>query len=228
MIHTEDSRKLLSEKRTENSVLQVWEHVIDGHKEKEMVIDGIYIMASYNNLSSELLITNSLAKTRNTENVKVLIGGLGMGFTLKEAAKFKEIQDIHVVELQPTVLEWNKTFYEEYNGGALNDKRVKVILGDFYDYVLKTANKYDIISMDIDNGPMMLVKEDNSRVYNLEFFKRIKQILNSGGVFVIWSCTYDPQLIAEAKKIYKDCEMEEIIENHHGKKVPYYLYFVRN
>ncbi|MDD4754166.1 MAG: hypothetical protein PHT78_13155, partial [Desulfitobacteriaceae bacterium] len=89
------------------------------------------------------------------------------------------------------------------------------------------SHKYHIICMDIDNGPMMLAKESNHRVYRKSFFQRINDILKPGGVFGVWSCNPDQNLIREGESIFSRCTLETVWEEHQGRQVPYYLYYYR-
>lgn len=210
-------RKLIDEQNDRGARLQLWQNIIDGQRELELIIDGVFIMASYNHLSSELLIRNTMKHFQSQNDIDILVGGLGMGFTVKEACTYPGIKKIDVVEIQPVIVKWNQEHLYNYNGGCLDDNRVEIIIDDFYDYVTGTDKCYDIISMDIDNGPMMLVKADNERVYNLDFFERIKGIVKPGGIFVIWSCNEEPGLLEQTRQVFNDCYMEEVIDNLHDR-----------
>ncbi|MGY8691283.1 MAG: spermine synthase, partial [Verrucomicrobiales bacterium] len=100
---------------------------------------------------------------------RILIGGLGMGFTLKRALELVgEPATIEVSELVPEVIEWNRTFLVEHNGPLLEDERTKIFEGDLYDCLGKGKNNasYDAILMDIDDAPDMLVNPGNARLYS--------------------------------------------------------------
>lgn len=211
-------RKLIDEQKDRGARLQLWEHNIKGERELEMVIDGVFIMASYNHLSSELLIRNAMKHFQSSNSIDVLVGGLGMGFTVKEACLYPDIEHVDVVEIQPAIVKWNKEYLYNYNDRCLEDDRVNIIVDDFYDYVTSTNKKYDIVSMDIDNGPMMLVKANNERVYNLSFFEKVKEIMKPGGIFVIWSCNQEPGLLEQTRQVFNKCYMEEVIDNLHDRE----------
>lgn len=219
------ARKLVTYVERPGAELQLWENQIEGQKEWEMVINGVFIMASYNHLSSELLIKNALQRMDKREGLDILIGGLGMGYTVKEACRYSGVARIEVVEIEPVVVEWNRLYFQDENAGCLDDARVRVVNGDFHDYVMGTPHVYDIITMDIDNGSMMLVQEGNRRVYNSGFFLKIRDILAPGGVFAVWSCNQDPELEERLGEVFSVCEMDEVIEEHNRRQVPYYLYF---
>src|SRR5690554_5996871 len=99
---------------------------MDGKKEYELVINGVFIMASYNSLSSKLLVRNAVDKL-NIENSSLLIGGLGLGYSLKEACSLgKKIGQITVVECNSAVIECNLTVLNGLNGKYLSDDRVEL------------------------------------------------------------------------------------------------------
>ena len=219
-----DGKKLAASTKEADNELQLWEHTVDGKTEYEMVINGVFIMATYNFLSSELLVRNTV-KDMIAADKKILIGGLGFGFSLREACRHgKKIKEIYVVEYSPAVIEWNHTYLHDLNGRYLESRKVHVIRDDFISYVMDTEVKFDAICMDIDNGPMLLIHEENSRAYTTGFFSRIKEILNTDGLFSVWSGNKDPQLYDDIVRVFGNCTMEEAIENHFGKDVTYYLY----
>lgn len=219
-----DNKKLLAKADVERGELQLWEVQNAEKKEYELIINGIFIMASYNNLSSELLIRDSMKVLTESDHVEVLIGGLGMGFTVKEACAHQNVASIDVIELLPTVVQWNKTYLTSCNQGCLEDERVHIIVDDFYNYVQKTQKKYDIVSMDIDNGPMMLVKPSNCKVYQNPFFTKIKKVLKPGGVFALWSCNRDENMLQQLQQSFSTCREEVVQERVNEKMLPYYVY----
>lgn len=216
------ARKVLASHTSGSSEIVLWENDMDGMREYELVINGVFIMASYNHLSSELLVRNVMKPGADR---RVLIGGLGMGYTVKEACSCQDIVQVDVVEIEPVIIAWNRTWFKNINRDCLADERVKVIEADFYDYVRHCENYYDLVSMDIDNGPMMLVNDHNSRVYRSEFFREISELLKPGGIFAIWSCDHDADLASEAAEVFRECQVHEVTEEHNGHKIPYYIYF---
>lgn len=218
-------RSVVASQTSGNSELVLWTDVVDGVRAYEMLINGVFIMASYNRLSSELLVRHPI--TSMAAETKILVGGLGMGYTVREACSYQKVRRVDVVELEPVVIDWNKTWFKELNSSCLEDERVRVIQDDFFNYVKTCPVKYDLICMDIDNGPMLLVNEFNSRVYRAQFFRQIKKILNPQGVFAIWSCNYDADLLQETRQVFAICRVEEAIENHADSEISYFLYFCK-
>jgi spermidine synthase len=218
------NRKLLDAQTSNSGEVVLWENEIDGNKEYELVINGIFIMASYNHLSSELLVRNALTPGKNME---ILIGGLGMGYSVKEACRHQEIKAIDVVEINPVIIQWNRSWFKPLNDACLEDTRVNIIQADFFAYVQNCPKTFDLVGMDIDNGPMMLVNDNNARVYRAGFFQRVQALLKQDGVFAIWSCNYDENLRQEIAAVFPQCQVDEVLEEHSGRLVPYYIYFCR-
>jgi len=124
---------------------------------------------------------------------RVLIGGLGLGFTLKsvlESTGPKAV--VHVSELFPEIVAWNRTFLAGLNGGALADRRVTVLEQDVRAIIRRAARTpYDAIVLDIDNGTTAMVKDENNQLYSERGLEQIAQALKPGGRAAIWSACPD-------------------------------------
>jgi spermidine synthase len=120
---------------------------------------------------------------------RILIGGLGFGYTLQGVlSKVGKHATVHVTELIPAVLEWNRTHLAELNGALLTDPRVKILTEDVRSVIARSSNQpYDAIALDIDNGPSAMVQSGNAKVYDLRGIQRIAQALKPGGRVTIWS-----------------------------------------
>lgn len=123
---------------------------------------------------------------------KVLIGGLGMGFTLGEALKhLGPGAQVVVAELVPTVIKWNRTHLADLAGRPLEDSRVTVRQGDVGKIIREKASAYDAILLDVDNGPEGLTHEGNDRLYSPAGLEAAKTALKLGGVLAVWSAHPD-------------------------------------
>ena len=120
---------------------------------------------------------------------RILIGGLGMGFTLKRALELVgRPATIEVAELVPVIVEWNRTFLVEHNGPLLDDERTRIYQGDLFDCLANSRNAgtYDAILIDIDDAPDMLITQGNARLYTQDFLKTIRQALTPDGCVTYW------------------------------------------
>ncbi len=124
---------------------------------------------------------------------RVLIGGLGFGYTLQGVlSKLGKTATVHVTELIPAVLEWNRTLLAGLNGALLGDARVKILTEDVRSVIARSAAQpYDAIALDIDNGPSAMVQSGNAKVYDIRGIQRITQALKPGGRVVVWSSGAD-------------------------------------
>ena len=123
---------------------------------------------------------------------KVLIGGLGMGFTLGAALEHLGPQaHVVVAELVPAVIQWNRTHLADLAGRPLEDSRVTVREGDVGSVIKEKAAAYDAILLDVDNGPEGLTHEGNDRLYTLRGLESAKAALRPGGVLAVWSAQPD-------------------------------------
>lgn len=124
---------------------------------------------------------------------RILIGGLGLGFTLKSVLENVSAEaSVHVAELLKPVVDWNRQHLDAVNGSLLNDPRVVVHVGDVFHLIRQGATKkYDVILLDIDNGPSAMVQDANSRLYTEPGLIRLAAALRTGGRAVIWSAGDD-------------------------------------
>ncbi|MGJ8677580.1 MAG: spermidine synthase [Akkermansiaceae bacterium] len=138
--------------------------------------------------------------TNRPEHPRVLIGGLGMGFTLKRVLELVgSPATVDVAELMNQVIEWNRTYLVEHNGPLLEDPRTNVILADLFD-CLGEGDTYDAILIDIDDTPDAVITEDNVNLYTPSFMKLLRESLNPGGCLAYWMAIPSPKLEMALKK----------------------------
>ncbi len=119
---------------------------------------------------------------------KVLIGGLGLGFTLKRTLDLVgSPASVDVAELMPPLIEWNRTHLVEFNGPLLEDPRTKIIQGDLFDIVSnKPPGSYDALLLDIDNTPDDLITSGNARLYSPGFLEKLRKVITPQGCIAYW------------------------------------------
>jgi spermidine synthase len=152
----------------------------------EIISNGVFLMDTRNGESERLLVTAALDACRSPDHV--LIGGLGVGFSLAEAVRSASPKIITVVEIEPTVIAWHR---DHLGGAGLTDPRVRVVRADLMahlaDGVNEQADEYDVICLDVDNGPEWTVTDDNRALYGDHGLSLLRSRLRPGGVLAVWS-----------------------------------------
>lgn len=142
--------------------------------------------------SEEALATLTLDRLAGRPGPRVLIGGLGMGFTLRAAlGRLGPEAKVEVAELVPEVVDWARGPMAALHQGALDDPRVTITLGDV-GAVIAGGKGYDAILLDVDNGPDGLSRTANDALYNARGLGLAKAALAKGGVLAVWSSGRDP------------------------------------
>jgi len=150
--------------------------------------------------SEEALGELGCAHLKTVEDAHVLVGGLGMGFTL--AAALRTVSSsavVTVAELVPAVVEWNQGALGNCAGKPLQDVRTKVYIGDVAD-LLTDNDSFNAILLDVDNGPDGLTQNDNTWLYSLEGLITIFKALRAEGVLAVWSAGPDQLFTIRLKK----------------------------
>ncbi len=138
--------------------------------------------------SEEALATLSYDKLKGRPRPSILIGGLGMGFTLRAAlAVVPKDATIVVAELVPAVVSWARGPMAEVFKGCLDDPRVDIHQGDVSELIRSSRAKFDAILLDVDNGPDGLTRQSNDGLYDFAGLKAAREALRPGGVLAVWS-----------------------------------------
>lgn len=132
------------------------------------------------------------AKAAHRQAPRILIGGLGMGFTLRAAlADLPKDAKVVVAELVPEVIAWARGHLAPLYGDSLADPRARIVQGDVADRLAEAKPPYDLILMDVDNGPDGLNRDANDSLYSLHGLTNLKRATKPGGVVAIWSAAHD-------------------------------------
>ncbi|TCU15235.1 spermine/spermidine synthase [Rhizobium sullae] len=143
--------------------------------------------------SEEALATLSYERIKDHKRPKVLIGGLGMGFTLRAAlAVLPADAEVVVAELVPAVVAWARGPMAEVFKGCLDDPRVLIHQGDVGETIRSARASFDAILLDVDNGPEGLTRKSNDRLYDFNGLRASRNALHPGGILAVWSSSPDP------------------------------------
>lgn len=166
-------------------------HAYDGHF--FLRVNGQPLMGTNAVDSEKLLAQLACERLQKQPATRVLIGGLGFGFTLKRVLELTHKRAIvQVAELLPEVVEWNREFLGAVNGTMIDDPRVDVTIADAFQIIASVpASHYDAILLDVDNGPTAMVSQDNARLYQIKGLAAIWRALKPGGRVAFWSASPD-------------------------------------
>jgi spermidine synthase len=153
----------------------------------EIVSNGVFLMDTRAGESERLLVRAALERV--PAGARLLLGGLGVGFSLAEAVRSARLSEIVVVEIEPAIVGWHRTVLRAYSGGALDDPRVRVVTADLLGWLARTRERFDAICLDIDNGPDWTVFEGNNLLYEDRGVGLVRSRLRPGGVLAVWSAT---------------------------------------
>jgi spermidine synthase len=198
-----------------------------GRDTYELIVDGVFAMDTVQ-VSSELrLASETLARLDPPPQPgwRVLVGGLGFGYTLRELLADKRVGPVDVVELEPALVDWVRDGLVAPALGLLEDVRTTVIVADLVTHLSTLPPAwYDAILLDIDNGPDFLVHQSNSTLYAEPALRQAVAALRPGGRLAIWSAAASPALAERLRIVAAEVEVVTLPIHREGRTFDYVLY----
>ena len=195
-----------------------------------IVLDRNELMSTRMRGSEEALATMTLERL-SAPAPRLLVGGYGMGFTLRAALAAHPRARVTVAELVPEIIEWARGPMAELTAGCLDATRVALRMGDVAaaidDAADGTTGQYDAILLDVDNGPDALVHERNRRLYSFAGLRAAKAALAPGGVLAIWSAARDAAFTRRLEKAGFAVEEVEVRARPNNKGPRHTIWFAR-
>ncbi len=176
------------------------EHAADA---LELRVNGIFVMDT-RETSSEIELA-AAALRLVTDPRDVVVGGLGLGFTAQRVLADPRVEQVRIVEIEEALVGWMRDGTIPHGPAILADKRVNVVSAGIVMAVDEATSTYDLILLDVDNGPGYLVHDTNAAIYERDFLAATKRILNAGGALVIWSANPAPDLEAAMAEVFGNC-----------------------
>ena len=176
--------KIATAQTPDGGAMELFQH----GRDFSITINGQDLMHSRQHESELELARLGCAHLAGRQASRILIGGLGMGYTLRQALDMLSPQARVVVgELMAAVVDWNRAFFRELNGQPLEDGRVELQTGDIVEMISRAKSRFDAILLDIDNGPDAMTDSGNRRLYGREGLQACRRALREQGCLAVWS-----------------------------------------
>jgi spermidine synthase len=180
--------------------------------------DGRDLMSSHDRASSCSLGELGCEHIRDSAEPRVLIGGLGMGFTLRAALDaLGRGARVDIAELVPGVIEWNRGPLGPLADQPLLDPRSVLTVGDVHVSIAEARGLYDAILLDVDNGPDALAHPENERIYQRAGIDAARRALRKGGVFAVWSYDEDGGFVRKLESAGFEVDVRRVQGSRRGR-----------
>ncbi|HOC13836.1 MAG TPA: hypothetical protein PLL50_11905 [Propionicimonas sp.] len=183
----------------------------------ELVVNGVFAMDSVE-VTSELALADAAGRPPG----RVLVGGLGLGYTTARLLD-AGADLVRVVELAAPLVEWARAGATRQLGRVAADPRVELVVGDVADEIAGAEPGWDSILLDVDNGPSFLIHDHNQRVYSAAFLNHCLHLLRPGGRLVIWCEAESPELATTLRRM-AEVQLVTVPVNREGRSFDYALY----
>jgi spermidine synthase len=186
----------------------------------ELRINGVFVMDDQETRSEELLATAALEALNQPG--RLLVGGLGLGYTVRALLADRRARQVLVAEIEPDLVQWMR---DGLLPSVLEDPRVEVLVGDVRDLVRDQPDGWlDGILLDVDNGPDFLVYDGNAAIYRPDFLADCRRKLRPGGTLTVWSSSDSAPLAGAVRDTFGNCVVRPVPVALQGRAETYYVY----
>lgn len=177
----------------------------------EITVDHMLLMSSYHTDSERALASQALERHGGREGLRVMIGGLGLGYTAQEVLRSPAVTRVDVVEFLPQVIGWMKNGLVPLSEELASDPRLAIVEGDVYAMMAAPAeDQYDLILIDVDHSPDEILAEANAFFYTKEGLERAKAHLRPGGLLGVWSYADSSPFATALRAVFPHGEIEPV------------------
>lgn len=202
------------------------EPVDEGAGILELRVNGVFVMDDAETSSELALAREALAQVDSPR--RVLVGGLGLGFTTHEVLADRRVEHVVVAELEEVLVGWFRDGTVPHGAAYLADHRLSVAVADVRQLVSEaTPESLDLVLLDVDNGPDFLVHASNARLYQLPFLRDTRRALRPGGVLAVWSSAESPRLTTVLREVFGDCDVKCVPVTLQGHEDSYWLHYAK-
>ena len=199
---------------------RIEEHAADA---LELRVNGVFVMDTRETSTETELAAAALELVEHPR--RVVVGGLGLGFTLERVLADQRVEEVRVVEIEEALIGWMRDGTVPHGPGLLADKRLRVVNADIGMAIAEATSTYDLVLLDVDNGPGYLVHDTNVGVYEHDVIASTKRMIDPGGALVIWSADRAPELQRVMQKVFGNCT-EHAYDVVLGDRSEQYLLYV--
>lgn len=209
--------KIDSAKTPDGSIMDFYKHDNDYY----ITVNREQLMSSREHESELELARLACERLADRREPTVLIGGLGMGYTLRQTLDMLQPNaKVIVAELMPEVVRWNRDVIGELNDHPLRDKRVTVKTVDVAVIMAQAPHQFDAIMLDVDNGPEAMTDSANNRLYSNSGIRSCFKALHSKGCLAIWSASKDPSFEKRLRREKLHVRAFHVAKRKDGKSRP--------
>jgi spermidine synthase len=198
----------------------------DGPTALELRANGVFVMDTLEVRTEQALARAALELVE--EPRAVVVAGLGLGFTMHEVLADSRVEKCAVVEIEEALVRWMRDGTVPHGPSLLADRRVVVVVADIAEAIAEARPaSYDLILLDVDNGPGYLVHDTNEALYHEPFLTRAREVLRPGGALVVWSAAEAPELEASLTDVFGEVSARPHEVQLQGRDEQYWLYAAR-
>ncbi len=169
----------------------------------ELRVNGVFVMDTRETSSEIELAAAALELVEDPR--RVAVGGLGLGFTAQRVLADPRVEEVRVVEIEESLIAWMRDGTIPHGPALLADKRLQIVNADIVMAIAEATDSYDLVLLDVDNGPGYLVHDTNAGIYERDFLARTSQVLEPGGALVVWSADPAPELARVMEQVFGNC-----------------------
>jgi len=192
----------------------------------ELRANGVFVMDTAEHASEQALADAALDAVADPR--RVLVGGLGLGFTLDRVLGDRRVEHVDVVEIEPALVEWMRDGTIPHGRRLLADSRARVVVADITRAIAEAGPAtWDVVLLDVDNGPDQLVHDANRAIYDEPFLRAVHDRLEPGGALVVWSAAPAPRLLVTLRSVFGDVDERQHAVRLQERDERYWLYAAR-
>jgi spermidine synthase len=196
----------------------------------ELRVNGLFAMDTVETTSERLLASHALESIEpTTTGLSVLVGGLGLGFTVAALLDDPRVSRVMVAEIEPELVRWHRDgIVPAPRNTLLDDPRLDVVIADVRDLVVEQpAQTHDLVLLDVDNGPGFLLYHRNAAIYREPFLTACRAVLRPGGSIAIWSASASTSLADAVGAVFGAAEVIPVAVTLNERRTYYHVYLGR-